>query len=72
MSHTISLRLPDNLYNNFDKLCHELDRPKSYILKKAIEKYIDDYFDYDLALERLNDKDDSIISSSQMRETLGL
>jgi len=45
---------------------------KAYIMKKALESYLDEYSDYLIALERLHDKDDRVISSQEMRKLLGL
>ena len=42
------------------------------MIRKAIEEYLREYADYLIALERLNDKDDAIISDAEMRELLGL
>ena len=72
MSHTLSVRVPDELFNPLDKLCKNIERPKTFIIKKAIENYIDVYSDYEIALERLNDKDDKIISSSELKKNIGL
>lgn len=72
MAHTISLRLQDNTFEKLDHLCQELDRSKSYIIKKALEQYINAYSDYQIALERLRNKDDEIISSDELRSKLGL
>lgn len=72
MPHTISLRLQEKTFKKLDKLCQELDRTKSYILKKALDQYINNYADYQIALDRLRDKDDEIISTENMRKILGL
>ena len=72
MPHTISLRLKDNIFEKLEFLCKDLDRNKSYIIKKALECYLEDYSDYQIALDRLRDKDDEIISSVEMRKRLEL
>ncbi len=45
---------------------------KTYIIRKAIGSYLRAYADYLVATERLNDKDDEIISSDEMRNHLAL
>lgn len=72
MSISLSLRVPDNMFSLVDKLCHELDRPRSYIVKKALGQYLNDYADYESALERLKNKEDKIISSKELRKSLGI
>jgi RHH-type transcriptional regulator, rel operon repressor / antitoxin RelB len=72
MSNTISLRLPDAMAEQLNELCEQLDRSKSYIIKKALEEYLSEFSDYLVAQGRLNDKNDKIISSDEMRTKLGL
>jgi len=72
MGKAISLRLPDTLSDELEKLSVQLERPKSYIMKKALEEYLAEYSDYLIALHRLNDKNDPVISSHEMRSKLGL
>ena len=72
MSFTLSFRLPDDIFESLNKLCKELDRPKSYIIKKALEQYISEHSDNQAALARLKDKEDKIISSKELRDQLGI
>jgi RHH-type rel operon transcriptional repressor/antitoxin RelB len=53
-------------------LSETIDRSKAYIIKKALQAYLEDYSDYLIALERLNNKNDKVISSDEMRELIGL
>jgi RHH-type rel operon transcriptional repressor/antitoxin RelB len=70
MSSSLTIRIPDNIARRLDALARSLDRPKSYIVKKAMESYLDEYSDYLIALDRLRDKDDAIISSEELRRRL--
>ncbi len=72
MSSSLTIRIPDEIARRLDALARSLDRPKSYIVKKAMESYLDEYADYLIALERLHDKDDAIISSEELRRRLAL
>jgi RHH-type rel operon transcriptional repressor/antitoxin RelB len=49
-----------------------INRSKAYIIKKALQAYLEDYSDYLIAQERLNDKNDKVVSSKEMRELIGL
>lgn len=40
-------------------------------MRKAVEAYLADHADYQIALDRLRDKDDPVISASQLRRRLG-
>ncbi len=72
MSGTISLRLPVKMVGELEKLASVMDRPKSYLVRKAVETYLAEYADYQIAVERLRDKDDAVISSAELRKHLGL
>ncbi len=65
--HTIALRVPDDVARQVEEVSKKLQRTKSFIIRKAIEVYIHEYVDYQIALDRLNDKDDEIISAKKMR-----
>ena len=72
MSVAISIRLPDELADHLKGIAKETDRPRSYIIQKAIEVYLEDYSDLQVALDRLRDKSDVVITSKELRKTLGL
>ncbi len=72
MSDALSLRLPSELMQQIDHLAKLLDRPRSYLIRKALESYLAEYAHYQVALDRPRDKDDEIITVSEMRKKLGL
>ena len=72
MSTLISLRLPDNLLKPLEKLSESSERPRTYFIKKAVENYLEEYEDYQIALDRLHDKSDEVISPTQLRKKLGV
>lgn len=70
MPKAISLRLSEDIHEQLEEIAEDTDRSKSYLIRKAIERYLDEYADYRIALERLHDKDDEIISSKELRKRL--
>lgn len=72
MSTAISVRLPENLAKQLDHVSKEMERPRSFIIQKALESYLDDFADLQIALDRFHDKSDPIISGKKLRESLGL
>jgi RHH-type rel operon transcriptional repressor/antitoxin RelB len=72
MSTAISVRLPQYLADQLDGIAKETERPRSFIIQKALESYIEDFADLQIALDRLHDKSDAIISGKELRESLGL
>jgi RHH-type rel operon transcriptional repressor/antitoxin RelB len=72
MSTAISVRLPKVLSDQLDGIAKETERPRSFIIQKALESYIEDFADLQIALDRLHDKSDAIISGKELRESLDL
>ncbi|MGA1822411.1 MAG: DNA-binding protein [Thermoplasmatota archaeon] len=72
MSEIVTMRLPDELSHELNELSKIIDRSKTYILKKALEEYLEEYEDYLIAMERWNDKNDEIIDGKDLRGALGL
>jgi RHH-type rel operon transcriptional repressor/antitoxin RelB len=72
MSSNISMRVPESLLSELDELASLLGRSRSSLINEAIGSYLTEYNDYLLALHRLLDKDDDIITSSELRESLGI
>lgn len=70
MAAPISLRLPEETAKALEELARATDRPKSYLILKALEAYLSEYADYQVALDRLRDKDDPVLSSSELRKRL--
>jgi RHH-type transcriptional regulator, rel operon repressor / antitoxin RelB len=71
MSSSLSVRLPDRTARALEKLSKMTDRPKTYFVEKALESYLAEYADYQVALDRLSDKDDPTISSANLKRRLG-
>ena len=67
-SKTITFRIENEIYKKLSEVADEMERDKTFIIKKALEKYMEEYSDYQIALDRLRDKDDKIISFSDMEK----
>ncbi|HSW40156.1 MAG TPA: ribbon-helix-helix domain-containing protein [Acidobacteriota bacterium] len=72
MSTAISVRIPKDLADKLDSIAKDTERPRSFIVQKALESYIRDFADLQIALDRLHDKGDEIVSSNEMRKSFGL
>jgi len=68
---SISVRLPAQTAKVLDNVAAVTDRPRTYLIIKALEIYLDDYVDYLVAVDRLKDKDDPVISSEALRKRVG-
>lgn len=72
MIKPLSVRLSEEVVHALDRVSSEVDRPRSFLIRKAVESYLDEYAEYQVALDRLRDKDDKIISGKELRKRLGL
>ncbi len=71
MTAAVSVRLPGDLAKRLDKLAKTLERSKTYILRKALHEYLEEYEDYLIALHRLSDKEDAMITQEDLVAQLG-
>ena len=72
MSTAISVRLSDSVAKKLGQIAKETERSRSFVVQKAVEAYLHDFSDLQVALDRLRDSSDPVISSKDMRNSLGL
>lgn len=70
MTTSVCIRLPEDIVSELDELASSLERSRTFIIRKALETYLEEYADYQVALDRLRDKDDPVITPAQMRKRL--
>ena len=72
MSTAVSVRLPDTVARRLGRVAKETERSRSFVVTKAVETYLDDFADLQVALDRLHDSADPVVSSKEMRASLGI
>ena len=72
MNTAISVRLPKTLADRLDSIARETERSRSHIIQKALESFMEDYADLQVALDRLHDRTDVTISGRELRKSLGV
>ena len=72
MSVSISVRRPEEIARALEDLAKSTERPKTFLIRKALESYLAEYADYQIALERLRNRDDAVISGTELRKRLGI
>ena len=72
MGTAISVRISDNIAAKLSEIAKETERPKSFHVQKALEAYLADLADLQVALDRLHDTSDPVISAEEMRKELEL
>jgi RHH-type rel operon transcriptional repressor/antitoxin RelB len=72
MSVVFSIRVPEELAKELEQIAAETERPRSFHVQKAIETYIREFADFQIALDRLRDQSDPVVSPRDLRKSLGL
>lgn len=72
MSTAISVRVPDELASKLSEIASETERSKSFHVQKALEAYLTELADLQVAYDRLHDTADEAISIEEMRKELEL
>jgi RHH-type rel operon transcriptional repressor/antitoxin RelB len=72
MSKAISIRISDDLALKLSDIAKETERPKSFHVQKALETYLAEMADLQVALDRLRDTSDPIVTTDDMRKELEL
>ncbi|NLX26257.1 MAG: ribbon-helix-helix protein, CopG family [Lentisphaerae bacterium] len=72
MSAALSIRLPESLAKELNQIAEETERSRSFHVQKALENYIEDFADVQIAIDRLRDPRDPAVSSRDLRKSLGL
>jgi len=70
MSVSVSVRIPEELAKELDSVAKSTERSRSYLIQKALETYLDEQADLQIAIDRLHDTTDSVISIDEMRKEL--
>jgi RHH-type rel operon transcriptional repressor/antitoxin RelB len=72
MSKAISVRVPDEIASKLSEIASETERSKSFHVQKALEAYLTELADLQVAYDRLHDTADEVISIEEMRKELEL
>ncbi|SLM29187.1 CopG domain protein DNA-binding domain protein [Desulfamplus magnetovallimortis] len=72
MSVAVSIRMPDELIRELDSVAKTTERSRSFHIQKALEIYLEDQADLQIALDRLHDSSDPITSIDEMRNELNV
>ena len=66
----ITARLPDAVVEALDAAASRLKRSRAEIVRQAIERYLEDFDDLSVAVERLQDPNDPVLDWEQVRREL--
>ena len=66
----ITARLPDAVVDALDVAASRLKRSRAEIIRQAVERYLEDYDDLSVAVERLRDPNDPVLDWDRVRREL--
>ena len=66
----ITARVPDELVEALDAAAENLNRSRADIIRQALERFLEDHDDLDVALQRLRDPAGPVLDWDQVRHEL--
>ena len=63
----ITARLPNEVVDALDEEANRLKRSRAEIIRQAIERYLEEFDDLSVAVERLRDPNDPVLDWDQVR-----
>ena len=66
----ITARLPDAVVASLDAAASALNRSRAEIIRQAIERYLEDFDDLSIAVERLRDPTDPVLDWDRTKREL--
>ncbi len=67
----ITARLPADLFEELELVAEERDRKRGAIVREAIEMYLETWADYRIAIDRLKNANDKILTEHEFLKDLG-
>lgn len=69
---SISVTLSNDLLEHIDTICTSSDRQRSWFIQKAVENYLEEISDVEIAYQRLNDDRDQTITGEELINALNI
>ena len=66
----ITARVPDELAEALDAAAARLKRSRADMIRQALERYLEDFDDLSIALERLQDPSDPVLDWDEVKREL--
>ena len=70
MSMALSVRIPEKLFRELNTVAKITERSRSFLIQKALESYLAEQADLQIALDRLHDTANRVISIEEMRKDI--
>ena len=70
MTQQVTARLPDPVVDALDSAARQLRRSRADIIRQAVERYLQDFDDLSIAIQRLRDPGDPVLDWDRVRREL--
>ena len=70
MTTQVTARVPDELAGALDAAAAQLKRSRADVIRQALERYLEDFDDLSVALDRLRDPSDPALDWDEVRREL--
>jgi RHH-type transcriptional regulator, rel operon repressor / antitoxin RelB len=68
----VTVRLPADMEEKLNKITEATRRPKSFYIKEALERYLDEMEDFYIALDRLSQPGSKYYTTEEVKKELDL
>ena len=65
MNNVVATRFPENIITELDAVARERKRTRAEIIREAVDIYLKEWADYAIALDRLRDPNDPVLSNEE-------
>ena len=70
MPQQVTARLPDPMVEALDSAARQLRRSRADVIRLAVERYLEDFDDRPIAIDRLRDPGDPVLDWDRVRREL--
>lgn len=70
MNTSLSVRISEPLARELDKVAKSTERSRSFHIQQALKSYLKEQADLQIALDRLQDSTDPLVSMEDMKKSL--
>jgi predicted transcriptional regulator len=70
MSTSLSVRISEPLAKELDEVAKSTERSRSFHIQQALKSYLKEQADLQIALDRLQDSTDPVVSMEDMKKSL--
>jgi predicted transcriptional regulator len=70
MNTSLSVRISEPLAKELDEVAKSTERSRSFHIQQALKSYLKEQADLQIALDRMQDSTDPVVSMEDMKKTL--